>query len=978
MSKRSKIWSLALLGCLLLTVSQMPNFTTLWREYDAIRYYSQSDDAATLDTSMIGPEAAAADPEAADILGHLVSESDMDALAALVLKYPHNELFAFELANQLLEAHDLSPQAALTMASNLITLDPRNAHYRYLKAYLLLNLPAENSFEAAISELELGNRLSDFKLSYSKYKQRVESLLGNQRKGTLKTDLLAPDEGGFYGGLNRKLTQCIEAAAKKTDRASVLRLTRVAAAVGDTLVGNAHGPGLLMKGALIITATNYLKFKHAELSPHEAEQVRFHLARGKALMDIVGGNNSITMDAIEALIAAIMTSATLLALFAFSGLFCFLTLVVALLRKHAPDVKVSFKKYIQYGSVFLCYFVFVSLLAPARESLFVISIHPAPEEPDYSYLLFLVLPIALWTALRLMGLLRPCHRNKLYEFGIAKAVFCAVIWIQATLSGLADVQDWAWDRDLFPFLGFTGMWFAFCLALWAALVYGWFLIRLIPYRRLVKSRGLSLILLAAFLAGLTRLLSTLNCLPWLPLVLLIPCSAIILTHRRSSKMPLLLDALYRFFGKREEIAATRAKVLRVIPPYMIISWLILLPYVGSAAANLRRLKTVLAYPPEVLAALPLPDRSTYQSILDRIDFSHVDSSSLPGAIRRSQALGYLPVLGPKDLPAALRQAKTAQPPAEDYDLLQLMERCGPDVYDIILKSLDSPQSEYTLIARAKSGDATVKTRLLKRFDDALSELDVTNAATPERTSYRRFKPRRWAFSRCFGIASALAAVSEPNEAMTRFMNVLDQIDSTAWHRKELSIAFYFHNSLDSLPRPQASKLLKSSLKKTDYSDLSLRQNLSRLEDALALFADCEIAEQVFIRISESPLIRNPLFPNMQANWPFEDVKEKFANPFDLTSSFRKAISPHFRKRSIPVLKNELHAEDPALVAYVVWQLTRLGYEWPDQELKQLLENEHWKVRANALLAAGKQAADLMQTDDNNIVRVIAAMIATAE
>jgi hypothetical protein len=945
----------------------------LWREYDVMESLGRSEDAGVFNTSLIAPEAAEADPEAADILAYLVSKSDIDKLAALVLKYPDNEFLAFELSDRLLRTDAISSQAPLNLASRLVTLGPENAHYRYLKAYVLLSLRTESAAIEAIREIELGNGSSKFEFSYSGYENRVYSLLDKTRAGTLQTVVLRPDETRFYGGLNRRLTDHIEATIIESDQASFLRLTDMAMVVGDRLIRGAERQNLLMNGSLFILSGSHLKLKHAELSSDEAEHVRFHSARGKAVMDIVKRFIGIIVSETEMVMAVIPASAIFLTLLVFSGFFWLITLVVGLIRKMATDVRVSFKKYLQYGSSFVCYFVFISLLSNQYESPFVIRVNLAPEETDHLYLLFLILPLALWAAFRLMSLLPPYDKKKLYRFWLYKTVACAAIYLVWLALGFYINYEEGWQELLY----ISSVCSIVFLILWAALIYGWFLIRLIPYKRLVKSRGVYLILAVAFLAGLTQLLIKVNFLPWLPSILLIPCSAIIIVHRRSGSMPLLVDALYGFFGKRDEIAATRAKVVRLMPPYMIISWLILLVLAGSTAAHSRRLKTTIKDPLANLGELPLADRSTYESILSRIDFSDVDNASLRGAMSRSDAFGYLSVLGPKELPAILAEARKAEPPATDADLLDLIERCGADVYDIIVESLKEPESEKALIARAKSGDTTVKATLEQLFDDTLSKLNLTNTTKPEGRPYGRFDPRRRVLRRCFDVASGLAFISEPNEEMTRFINILDKIDLTAWQDERLSAAYYFYNSLDSLPRLQASELLKTYLQRTDYSDLSSKDNLSKLEHALTLFADTEIAEQVFTRTSESPLIKKPLrplSPSMDVNAIPERLREQFTKPRDLAPKFRKAISPYFGNSSIPLLKKQINSDNNDLRAFVVWQLTKLGYKWSDQELKKLFTDKYWKVRVNALFAADVKSLQASCNDENPVVRLIANLL----
>ncbi|MHC4111441.1 MAG: HEAT repeat domain-containing protein [Planctomycetota bacterium] len=973
MSNKKKIWAVILLVCVILTLWQIPNFKVLWREYITYNISGQGKDTGESYISLINSEAAKADPEASDILNYLISKPDVNGLSTLVLKYPDNELFAFELSNQLLKTDATNPQAALNLASKLVTLKPENAHYRYLKACALLSLRTENIFEQAIDEIKRGNRCPTFEFAYSTYKKRVHTIIQETQAGTLKTSLLEPYEGHLYINLNRAISKHIQEAIKSSDQLSLLRLTDISSVIGDKLIEHAEEHGILMKAFFFIISASYPKLKYAKLSPDEAEQVRFQYARAAAVKDIAGMVNHNIFSGMERITTVVVASATAITIFIYIGACLFIVFVVDLIRKSAIDVKVSIKEYLQYGSCFICYLIFVSFLSHDTDSPFIIRFNLVPEKTNHLYLLALILPPILWIAFRVMSLLPAYDKKKLYRFWLIKTIVCAAFWlvilamvVVLTLQYGED-EEWDWLGVLYFSL--------FCLALWTISVYGWFLIRLLPYKQLSRNRGVQLILFVAFLAGLNQLLFNYKWLRYLPTFLLIPCSVILIVHDRSGKIPRLIDALYHFFGKREPITTTRKKILQLLSPYMVILWLLFLVSIGSISLLSENLKEIVTDPLLTFKPLPMANRSTYESIVKRIDFSNVDNSSLRGAMNRSNVISYFPVLGPKDLPAILEKSKKAEPPFTDWTLHEIMERCPPDVRDIITNSLEEPESQQSLMSRAKSGDATVKPKLERLFDDNFSKLKLKSEDKTEGRANRRYEQRRRALGRCFDIISALAITSEPNETMRRFKDIFEKIDLDEFEDERLSPAYYLYKSINSLPRPQASRFFKTYLEKTGYSELSSKRRLSRLKDALTHFADTDIAEQIFIRTSCASLMEQPLSLSFDFNSiPFDNFREQLNKPRDMTIKLRKAISPYFSKSSIPILKKELNSDNPNLRAYVVWQLTKLGYEWSEQELKQLFTDKDWKVRLNTLFAMDKKSVRTALDDENPVVRVTAKLI----
>ena len=126
MSSRTKVWSLILVVCAVLTIWQIPNLKTSWREYKTIRLIAQMKDSPQAFSQLTDLTSAEEDPEAAGIVNyfilgnHFLYEHDINELATLISAHPQNELFLFVLCNELLKTDSLDSKAALIIADKLI------------------------------------------------------------------------------------------------------------------------------------------------------------------------------------------------------------------------------------------------------------------------------------------------------------------------------------------------------------------------------------------------------------------------------------------------------------------------------------------------------------------------------------------------------------------------------------------------------------------------------------------------------------------------------------------------------------------------------------------------------------------------------------------------------------------------------------------------------------------------------------------
>ena len=159
------------------------------------------------------------------------------------------------------------------------------------------------------------------------------------------------------------------------------------------------------------------------------------------------------------------------------------------------------------------------------------------------------------------------------------------------------------------------------------------------------------------------------------------------------------------------------------------------------------------------------------------------------------------------------------------------------------------------------------------------------------------------------------------------------------------------------------------MEKTGYHDLRFEKSLIFLQDALAEFGTRKSAEQVLSLIVEQPMMRENVPDFTAGEGPLR------WKPRDRKPGLCRAIAPYFDQQSIPLLKEKLAETDNGLRAYLVSQLTRLGYQWTDEQLQLLADDENWQVGLNALFAFDVELLKEAAGNDDHTIRVIAKLLA---
>lgn len=149
----------------------------------------------------------ASDREAGEILRYALkrdaSYADRRNAKVLATEYPQNEFFLAEWVEKLASVERPDLQETLAVVDKLLALEPENAHYRYLKGWVLLRIPgAEERLAEALEQFELGNRLAYFRLPYRGYKERVDRIAERAVLGQYNR----PRIEAFYPDLGEILT----------------------------------------------------------------------------------------------------------------------------------------------------------------------------------------------------------------------------------------------------------------------------------------------------------------------------------------------------------------------------------------------------------------------------------------------------------------------------------------------------------------------------------------------------------------------------------------------------------------------------------------------------------------------------------------------------------------------------------------------------------------------------------------------------
>jgi hypothetical protein len=384
---------------------------------------------------------------------------------------------------------------------------------------------------------------------------------------------------------------------------------------------------------------------------------------------------------------------------------------------------------------------------------------------------------------------------------------------------------------------------------------------------------------------------------------------------------------------------------------------------------------------------------------------------------------------PNALEVLIRRAKR-----EEASVKEPLERIFQDKIGELEKTTtqirENPNSIRSLITMSAWGDETAKRRLQRAFQDKLIELServrrqdnsdalrselimlleidsvlhrpsrvrqlIVDANMPEllEDTSRTETSEPELLTSLFEIAGALAFISDPQEALARFIRVLDLVAPRQDDRSRPDLnpsagillktwagnyrECLFYRSLAGVPKPQVTALLKDYLQRLRLADPF---DQTEFLDVFYRAGDRELAEWVFQKVAESrPSVQVSDYPDLIPTFEptnISDVKgtRVIKRSKDLTDRYLEPTFPYIGFELIPLLLEHLDSDNDQLRAFIVWRLTSLGYQWPREQIAALRKDSYWKVRLNVLFALDADELAMALDDQSAVVRVVAQML----
>jgi len=1072
MRVRTKVWIAIVTACVALTVYEISNARLVWLYVGMSQQIKRQlvDKAAV--RSVLSKEVAATDPEAADILNYCLAEPNEDGLAEMVAKYPQNEFFLAQLAYKITEFNFVDAKAPLALADRLIEINPDNAHYRYIKGWILLKPPRDFGYEQdALEQFELGNGLEEFYLPYSNFKQRVDKLIDDADISPLERRLAEPIETGIYWDLVKFISHAY-GTYPKLDRESFSHLTAAVSQAAQRLLNNARHDGHLNRAEVLLSSCERIRLRYLDLTPGEAQRARFRLSQSEEIGDILGERTAAVWvagaDMMKITLVVAMFTVVLLPL-AFPFVWLFLV-VVNRLRGRAPDVSVGVETSILFVAGLAGYFGLTVLYGVSAKLL------PGRFFAGFA---FLGTAAMVWICIALLSYIRTLERTCFERSRLWAGRICKPFWIFGAIADavacsfiLAEVGAAKW----LMFAVVLSYWSGFCVVAWGVMAFRHHILKIITHHGLIRNRFGQLVLVLSVMTGLLGLVRAVPVVPWA-----LAFVTILLVGMVSAQAPagLLasLNGLWHIFSRESQVVLARTKVTRIMSMILLLVWIVLLVGVQISGGELSKVKSSLSYTLSVQRPLPQANRATYERVLSR-KYSDDPNANPRAGYKEDVGLPMeFNLVSPEDLQTIITERYAAGRPIRENMLVELMWRGGHDIRPIVVSILKDPNALNMLIRRAKWEDASVKEPLERAFQNKIVELDKTMAAIREdpnsirsliircswgdetvtRKLQQIFQIRLLELSErvrgkendgkirsdlqmlleidsilrlrsrvreliadanmpelleddsqtetsepelltsLFEIAGALAFLSNAQEAVARFYQVLDLVAPMrgdpnwpdlqqsankllkAWaggYRESL-----FYRRLTGVPRPDVTELLKEYMRRR-----RLNYPFDHLEflDVFSMAGDRELAEWIFRNVAEShPAVQVTEYPDLVPTLSpidISDVKKmrKVKKSKDMTDRYLDPTFPYLDSESIPLLLEHLDSDNDQLRAFIVWRVTSLGYEWPGDQLQELLKDEYWKVRLNTLFALDGEDLAKALDDENAVVQIVARMLRQAQ
>jgi len=407
----------------------------LLREYPTWRRYNRS--LASLfslaqvddDTKEVefDPKVSGTDPEVEELIKVLFYGKDLEGLAALVLRYPENEFFIFQLATVLGELEQVDGAIGVMLADRLLALNPENAHYHYLRAYFVLSLESGEVTDGFRS-VELGNRAVRFEPSYGRYKDRINRILDfDQWQKYIYLN------GGmdFYGKMIGKIYRPTWKSLESNDGLG-RRRALLGTVMGERLLKETQKFAPVPFGNLMVYYTQRGLLRYGGGDAEERDKIYHKLGREEAIQSYMLDQMN-QANRLETRVEAFKkTSMVLFGILGVLVLHWVLSFILGWWRGREKEAGVGIWRWLVFLLNMGVYGGLVYFLNRDRGRMIDLDFHPEAQEGLH---IFLILLSGFgWILFWLMSLIPWRKKGKVFGHWKLTLICSAVIWISCILS----------------------------------------------------------------------------------------------------------------------------------------------------------------------------------------------------------------------------------------------------------------------------------------------------------------------------------------------------------------------------------------------------------------------------------------------------------------------------------------------------------------------------------------------------------------
>lgn len=1009
--RHRNLWYVVLaVACVGATVYEIPNAKRIRRHILNSRASESASGKGNVARS-IADAIVAIDPEAAAIAVYSLAEPNDQNLGDMVTRYPSNEFFLAQFAERLLGTPCIDRRAALAVADRLLALSPENAHYRYLKGWILLKPPRDAGHEReAIRQFESGNHLPGFYLPFSKYQERVDRLCEEAGLDLWAKSKIQTAETEMYFDLTVLLWRAQD--THLTFAAEIFEsLSAAVSAAAERLVNAGQTYPQLEHGMFLLLQTEIGRLRTTALSPEQAWQSRLRASQAAALNDLLDHWYRDLFASSMALVKTGLVAVVPLTLAIQLPLVWLFMVIVNLLRgrNHEASVGIKAAALLVSGLLgFPCLFALAAFLDERLPGLSLASIA------------FVAGPLALAGLLGLLSHLRPLDRTQSGRARRWATLPCSRILrnrlVQTAMLLLVatGILRLVWTIPIAPAV-LTSI-TLLLVGITATHTTENPIIALDGLRRCFARDGQ----IVATRTRMLRLMSGILLICWAAILVGVHLSA-----AKCQRLEMLLTSPLSLYGPIPP--ATRETYERLV-------------LADGPTENGRRMQDSGPGVPECLHLAAPEDVAAF--ITNRRKEGRVPSDGLLLRLAAQGGRDIRPIIlaameDPNSRQTILRRAEWGDSTAKE-PLVARFEKEFSDLGESYVEIRQDPNGLQALLAKARWGDDAVKTALEERFTERVAQLPrhpgpvegedrdrlrtqlqelvtihealiagggrghtgpltrkdrqrsevldrlltgadvhgVEPLAPPEDVSAQQLES-------LLDLAGALAFVSEPQEAQARFRWLMPVLVEQRRHNQDphsrpqrlgpLARDFesrWFYRAIRSLPPSEAAALLTEYVK---WSHLSHPFGEADFPDAFAEAGNRALAEWMLQCVAESPPSKEVRdIPVGRIITRFEDFE---VSREDTSHEYIEGAYPYLSAESTPLLLQHLNSDHIPLRAFVVWRLTTLGYDWPEDQLDTLLNDSAWQVRLNALLASDTPDIGAALTDENTIVQAIVGLLA---